>query len=283
MALVRCPTNAAVLDDANTFTARQTINYSAGSSQLGGLVLDSPDTDYPPVQTFNKAGMSMWQIGMDNNESRGQKDFFLGRVDGTVLDLLYFTWEEWPKLGICTDVPTGHLHLSLQVADRPGVIIDAAAEQTADLQQWRSNLGSVKSCIDADGQLGLLVSDPSYPLDVGGTARLKAILATNDQTAYQTASAGMVYGTGSGGAAYPFQTAGNLVIQARSSAQRDVVICGAAGTPGLIVGGNGGLGFFNTQPQAKPTVTGAKGGNAALASLLGALATLGLVTDGSSA
>ena len=42
-------------------------------------------------------------------------------------------------------------------------------------------------------------------------------------------------------------------------------------------------GFFNTAPAAKPTVTGSRGGNAALASLLTGLAGLGLITDSSSA
>lgn len=42
------------------------------------------------------------------------------------------------------------------------------------------------------------------------------------------------------------------------------------------------IGFFGATPASKPTVTGAKGGNAALASLLTALATLGLITDSSS-
>lgn len=41
-------------------------------------------------------------------------------------------------------------------------------------------------------------------------------------------------------------------------------------------------GFFNASPAARPTITGAKGGNAALASLLSGLATLGLVTDSTS-
>lgn len=40
-----------------------------------------------------------------------------------------------------------------------------------------------------------------------------------------------------------------------------------------------GIGFYGAAPAAKPTVTGAKGGNAALASLLTALATLGILTD----
>lgn len=47
------------------------------------------------------------------------------------------------------------------------------------------------------------------------------------------------------------------------------------------VGGN--VGFYNTTPVVKPTVTGSRGGNAALASLLTALASQGLVTDSSSA
>lgn len=42
-----------------------------------------------------------------------------------------------------------------------------------------------------------------------------------------------------------------------------------------------GMGFNGTAPVAKPTVTGAKGGNAALASLLTALASYGLITDSS--
>lgn len=43
------------------------------------------------------------------------------------------------------------------------------------------------------------------------------------------------------------------------------------------------LGFFGTSPIAKPTVTGSRGGNAALASLITALANLGLVVDSTSA
>jgi hypothetical protein len=44
-----------------------------------------------------------------------------------------------------------------------------------------------------------------------------------------------------------------------------------------------GIGFFAATPVAKPSVSGSRGGNAALASLLTALANLGLITDGSSA
>jgi hypothetical protein len=43
------------------------------------------------------------------------------------------------------------------------------------------------------------------------------------------------------------------------------------------------LGFLGATPVARPAVTGSRGGNAALASLLTALANLGLITDSSSA
>lgn len=46
---------------------------------------------------------------------------------------------------------------------------------------------------------------------------------------------------------------------------------------------NTGLSFFGATCAAKPTITGSRGGNAALASLLTELATLGLITDGTSA
>lgn len=42
-------------------------------------------------------------------------------------------------------------------------------------------------------------------------------------------------------------------------------------------------GFYNTTPIAKPTASGSRGSNAALASLLTALANLGLITDSTSA
>jgi hypothetical protein len=45
----------------------------------------------------------------------------------------------------------------------------------------------------------------------------------------------------------------------------------------LFLGAN--IGFYGTTPQPQPTVTGSKGGNAALASLMTALSGLGLVVD----
>lgn len=52
-------------------------------------------------------------------------------------------------------------------------------------------------------------------------------------------------------------------------------------TPSVI--GLSGIGFYGSAPGAKPTVTGSRDGNAALASLLSALSGLGLITDSTTA
>ena len=52
-----------------------------------------------------------------------------------------------------------------------------------------------------------------------------------------------------------------------------------SGTTGVQI--NSDVGFFGTTPVAQPTITGSRGGNAALASLLTALADYGLIIDSS--
>lgn len=87
---------------------------------------------------------------------------------------------------------------------------------------------------------------------------------------------------------------GNALIQCRSSDGRYLSIKQNASAYGAIFteganaenlkldkdgSNNPRIGFLGANPLARPTVTGGRGGNAALASLLTALANLGLVTD----
>jgi hypothetical protein len=57
------------------------------------------------------------------------------------------------------------------------------------------------------------------------------------------------------------------------------VVCDSTLSVGTDLSIAGKVGFYGTSPQSKPTITGSRGGNAALTSLLTALANLGLVTD----
>ena len=57
---------------------------------------------------------------------------------------------------------------------------------------------------------------------------------------------------------------------------------------GAMLGGDldhdgSNVGFYDTAPATRQTVTGSRGGNAALQSLLTALSTIGLITDSSTA
>jgi hypothetical protein len=67
-----------------------------------------------------------------------------------------------------------------------------------------------------------------------------------------------------------------------SSESASVQIQDQADNPMVEVGGTARLGFYGASTITKPTVTGAKGGNAALTSLIAQLVNLGLITDGTS-
>jgi hypothetical protein len=63
----------------------------------------------------------------------------------------------------------------------------------------------------------------------------------------------------------------------------DLYLSGLAQIGGALDHDGTAVGFYGTAPVAKPTVTGSRAGNAALASLLTALASQGLITDSSTA
>lgn len=76
----------------------------------------------------------------------------------------------------------------------------------------------------------------------------------------------------SGGGNVYLRAAGTLAL--RTSSSTNVV---------QVNGASGALGFFNSAGATKPTVSGSRAGNAALASLLTALANLGLITNSTTA
>lgn len=89
--------------------------------------------------------------------------------------------------------------------------------------------------------------------------------------------------------AVAFRDSGNSVdIDALSVAGDDVVHLAKTNALGASIMGeinvaSNAIGFYGVAAQAQPSVTGSRGGNAALASLLTALDTLGLIVDNTSA
>lgn len=73
-------------------------------------------------------------------------------------------------------------------------------------------------------------------------------------------------------------TSGPAILGAAGEATATLAIMGGGG--GVQLGATSGkIGFFESTPVVKPTVTGSKGANAALTSLLSALSSMGLIVD----
>lgn len=87
------------------------------------------------------------------------------------------------------------------------------------------------------------------------------------------------------GAEMVVDSAGNLSLcQTTANAVLALVVGGAAGSglpafEALSTGSAAAIGFYGQVPSGKQTVSGSKGGNAALASLMSALSAIGLFTD----
>jgi hypothetical protein len=132
------------------------------------------------------------------------------------------------------------------------------------------------------GSAGTALPDGTYahePLAWDGTAWVPATRVDVDNItghsggALSIASAGPVNIGGGGGIALAVDPGQTLLLDAPTTQIRD----GLGNT--LLLAGTTGIGFYGAPEHAKPTITGAKGGNAALTSLLTQLAALGLVTD----
>ena len=75
----------------------------------------------------------------------------------------------------------------------------------------------------------------------------------------------------------------NIPLYLRGKGTSSVFVADS-GVTGVVVGGaSAGLAFYNGGTVAKQTITGSRGGIAALTSLLNAMASLGIITDSSSA
>jgi hypothetical protein len=139
----------------------------------------------------------------------------------------------------------------------------------------------------AAGSPGLTIGSAATPVTIGGAMNVMSAAITSGNAINMWGS------TASGPANLNFFLDGASTAAMHGDANWGLLIQGVAGNAAdlalmnrssvLIRLGSAGLGFNNTAGIAKPTVSGAKGSNAALGSLLTALAAYGLITDSSTA
>lgn len=110
----------------------------------------------------------------------------------------------------------------------------------------------------------------SGALTVTGASTLGSLLqlANNATNAYSNLTTPSIYSTGTSGGAYPFLTAGNLVLEPRlNGATRDVIFMGSSGVPSAIVTGGGRLGV-GAGPTAPTAIGSFYGGSGAAAGII---------------
>lgn len=124
------------------------------------------------------------------------------------------------------------------------------------------------------------IAPPGPPFFGGGNGFVHIAQHAHPASGLSGGDAGIQAGNSAPGASggYAFVRAGAGTI---ASDNGEAQLRNAAGSALLSVGGaNNGISFFGGVPEAQATVTGSRGGNAALASLLTALADYGLIVDG---
>ena len=137
------------------------------------------------------------------------------------------------------------------------------------------------------------ISDANDPNSIA--LQLMALSGANLDTTKSTAGKGAIniwVGLSTAGNGATPNADGNLVSIGRYATWEHVWILDEDGdtwqSGGATFGGDldhdgSNVGFYDTAPAARQTVTGSRGGNAALQSLLTALSTIGLITDSSTA
>lgn len=157
--------------------------------------------------------------------------------------------------------------------------------QTAATSDWNALLADLATALSgsiaADGETPTTALIPfEYGIGVApGSIEEPAIQITGDPTTGIYAPvAGQLAWVCEGANVLELSASGLTAGQAATfsntlTASANASIAGEAGT----------LGFYGAAGTTKPTVTGAKGGDAALGSLISALSALGLITDATSA
>jgi hypothetical protein len=115
--------------------------------------------------------LNAWQIATDW-EQNGSNDFFVYRSGPT--PSIFFNASG--NVGIGTTAPTAQLDVQARAAENKGIIIQAAASQTANLQEWQNSSGNIQASITPAGAfvgpLGMLISHGVFAgvVSISGTA-----------------------------------------------------------------------------------------------------------------
>jgi hypothetical protein len=142
-----------------------------------------------------------------------------------------------------------------------------------DTRVWRQSTGTIAINGDTTNNGSILIGADFLEVGSGRTVAGNVLIDLTSETGSPDYNSRIIRYSGANSQLDIINTGTGIIRIAPNSA--------AAGSALSV--GNGVLGFFGVTAVAKPTITGSRGGNAALASLLTGGATLGLWTDSTTA
>lgn len=281
-------TNAAATNVANTFTAGpQTVS-------VGSVVVSSVGAG-PTVGTFTGVGSN--DGGLFLYTASGAPAGFFTEATGQILSAGINKSQVGPQT---TANPGGIFRLDARAGTPFFYIVRRASGQSTEkidlVHKLNDNgelrIGGNSTSTTFDGQLQVVCNSASQK----GVTIKAAASQSQDLFQIQDSSAGLLWSVSPAGATtWAGQTTSQSQAQYRVSpswatatdasrkARVQFTVYDATAAREFLRGETDGtqplLSFFGASAVAKPTVTGAKGGNAALGSLLAALVSLGLITD----
>lgn len=213
------------------------------------------------VATLSAEVAALRQRGSDVEQMATYRDPF--RID----------WERPGKIGALT--PNTGLFTSLSIGGLTVGTADIRTTNGATIVAGRlSNVGAGSQ----PGAFAVYAPNGSGTAIIWAQARVSVVTATAGAEACSLIFSTRVAGSFADVAT--LNSGGNLLV---GTATDGMTASGSIAIAQDLAHRGSKLGFYNTAPVTKQTVTGSRGGNAALASLLTALATVGEITDSSTA
>ncbi len=119
--------------------------HSSGSQTKFYIENSLPSGD--PVIVWRKPFEIAWQAGIDNSDGNKWK---ISSVEDTLWSNLAMTIQTNGLIGIGDSSPDAQLDIQIGSSSRIGLIVQGAASQSANLQEWQSSAGTVLSFFDKD-------------------------------------------------------------------------------------------------------------------------------------
>lgn len=260
--------------DGATTSGSPTLTSATGGGFVTALIGSAISGSGIPAGTTITAVGGVTSLTMSALATITAGSVYVTITRATAQDLVYLKHRGGlsPTIGLGVTPPDGSARVQISPQD------DEVAMGTLRLRRGPSQTGNVLSVHDSTPIDRLVVDKDFYlignnPTTSGGVAI--AADSVNQHAVMLTDS------TKTNFYAFDLPTGSGGVLRVRC--QSGGFSCFDLGTDGSFRHLSTKIGFFGASTATKPAVTGSRGGNAALASLLTALSGLGLITDSTTA